>query len=358
MKKRTEETLKRLVNAISPSGYEGPAANVWKEEAEGFADAVTRDQHGNTVAHVNDSGNGPRVMLAGHCDEIGFMITHIDKSGCCWIAPIGGWDPQIAQGQRVRVLGSKGPVLGVIGKKPIHLMSPEERTRVVPLKNMWIDLGVASKKEAEKLVAVGDPAVIAYEYDRLAGNRAVARGMDDRVGAFAVLEAARRVASAKRKKAARLAAVATVQEEIGLRGATTAAHGLNPDVGIAVDVTFATDHPHIGDAVKSENDVVLGKGVVITRGPNINPVLFDLMVAVADAKEIPYQLNAEPRGTGTDANAIQLSGAGVATGLLGIPNRYMHSPCEVVDLRDVEACIALMAETVLAIQAEHDFTPF
>ncbi|MCC5849278.1 MAG: M42 family metallopeptidase [Verrucomicrobia bacterium] len=357
MKKNTEAVLKRLIESISPSGFEGPAANIFREEAQQFADEVTRDRHGNTIAKVNGTGD-LRVMFAGHCDEIGFLITHIDKKGYCWIAPIGGWDPQIAQGQRVQIRAKKAIVPGVIGKKPIHLMSPEDRKNVVQLKDMWVDIGAKDRKEAEKMVSVGDPLVVDQGYGRLAGDIAVARGMDNRVGAFTVLEAARRVAKSKNKAAATLYSVATVQEEIGLRGATTSAFGIDAHLGIAVDVTFAGDHPGLGDAVRTVNECELGKGPVLTRGANTHHRVFELIVATAKKHNIPLQINAEGRGTGTDANAMQLSRGGMATALLSIPNRYMHSPCELVDLRDVEACIELMAQTVLDLANDTDLTPF
>lgn len=357
MKKTSENFLISLVNSIGPSGYEGPVANVWRDEAKTFASLVDRDAHGNTFATVNPGGD-PVIMLAGHCDEIGFLITHIDKAGYCWLAPIGGWDPQIIQGQRVRVKGRSGVVPGVIGKKPIHLMSPDDRRKVVGLNEIWVDLGVESRKEAEALVAIGDPVVIAYAYERLAGTRAVARGMDNRVGAFVVLEAARRVAKAAKPPSASVVAVATVQEEIGCRGAMTAAHRLRPQVGIAVDLTFGIDHPGLSDAMRQENDIKVGKGPVITRGPNINPVLFDLIVDTAKQCKIPLQVNAEGRSTPTDADPMQLSRAGVATALLSVPNRYMHSPCELVDLKDIDACVKLIAETVVRIDRDLDFTPF
>ncbi len=357
MKKTTEAVLKSMLEAISPSGYEGPCANIFREEALKFADEVRRDRHGNT--HAVLEGTGPlRVMFAGHCDEIGFLVQSIDKNGYLWIAPIGGWDPQVAQGQRVRILGRKGVVSGVIGKKPIHLMTPEDRKNVVQLKDLWVDIGAESRKEAEKVVEVGDPLVIAYGYERIAGERVVARGMDNRIGAFICLEAARKVSQARPRPAATLVSVATVQEEIGLRGATTSSFGADAHVGIAVDVTFASDHPGLGDAARALNEVALGKGPVLTRGPNTHPRLFDRIVETARRHAIPLQICAEGRGTGTDANAMQLSRAGMATALLSIPNRYMHSPCEMVDLRDVEACIALMAAVALELEPDADLTPF
>jgi len=248
--------------------------------------------------------------------------------------------------------------MGVIGKKPIHLMSPDDRKNVVQLKDLWVDIGAENRKEAEKQVQVGDPLVIAYGYQRLLGDKVAARGMDNRIGAFVCLEAARKVAQSKTPPAATLLSVATVQEEIGLRGATTSSFGADAHLGIAVDVTFASDHPGLGDAARALNDCELGKGPVLTRGPNTHPKLFERIVQTAAAHKIPLQICAEGRGTGTDANAMQLSRSGMATALLSIPNRYMHSPCEMVDLRDVEHCINLMAAVVLELEADADLTPF
>ncbi|MGA0332761.1 MAG: M42 family metallopeptidase [Kiritimatiellia bacterium] len=357
MKKKTQAVLKNFLESVSPSGYEGPAANIFQAEALTFADEVKRDRHGNTLAIVKGDSD-LRVMFAGHCDEIGFLITHIDAQGYLWLDPIGGWDPQIAQGQRVQIRGRKGIVPGVIGKKPIHLMSPEDRKRVVELKNLWVDIGVANRKEAEKLVSVGDPLVLGYGMQKLQGEVIAARGMDNRIGAFVVLEAARRVAESEQKAACSLYSVATVQEEIGLRGAITSSFEIDAQVGIAVDVTFAGDHPGLGDAKRHVNECELGKGPVLTRGPNTHPRLFERIVATAKKHKIPLQINAEGRSTGTDANAMQLSRSGMATALLSIPNRYMHSPSELVDLRDVESCIHLMAQVVIEMEADADLTPF
>jgi endoglucanase len=355
MKTASKKFLTDLVHAISPSGYEGEAAAVWEAEARKFAADVRRDTHGNTDAIVNPGGS-PRIMLAGHYDEIGFLITHIDEKGFLWLGPVGGWDPQIAQGQRVTIRGRKGHVPGVMGKCPIHLQKPEARKMVMELSELWVDIGVGSRKEAERLVAVGDPLVLADQFQDLAGGRAAARGLDNRAGAFVVLEAARQAAALHPR--AEIHAVATAQEEIGLRGAKTAAYAINPQVGIAVDVTFATDHPGLGDAVKRENDIRLGKGPVLTRGANINPRLFDLLVKTAKARKIPYQVAADPGGTGTDANVIQLNQAGVATALVCIPNRYMHSPCEMVSLKDLTATATLLAHAAAAISDQTNFIPF
>lgn len=355
MKASSKQFLQELVSAVSPSGHEDEVAKVWEKEAEKFAGSISRDTHGNTDAVVNPGGN-PRIMLSGHYDEIGFLITHIDDDGFLWIAPVGGWDPQIVQGQRALVRSRKGRVKGVIGKCPIHLLKPDARKRVMELGEMWVDIGATGRKDAERHVEIGDPIVLDHPFVELLGDRAVSRAMDNRSGAFVVLEAARR--SKSMKLAAEVHAVATVQEEIGLRGAKTAAYGINPLVGIAVDVTFATDQPGIGDAVRREGRIKLGEGPVLTRGANINQKLFELMVKTAKAEKIKIQITGEPGGTGTDANALQLSRAGVATALVGVPNRYMHSPCEMVSLKDLDACAKLIACTCARITPRTSFIPF
>jgi endoglucanase len=356
MNKVSKQFLTDLINAISPSGYEQCAAAVWKEYARTFADRIETDVHGNSHAVIN-AGAPVKVMLAGHYDEIGFLISHIDDKGFLWIAPIGGWDPQIAQGQRVEIIGNHGRrVRGAVGKIAIHLQEPEQRKKVSEIKDLWVDIGVKSKKEAEKLVSIGDPLVVQYGFEELENGRAVGRAFDDRAGAFAVLEAGRLLA--KKKCACEVHCVATVQEEIGLRGAKTAAFGIEPHVGIAVDVTFATDHPNLGSVVNQEGKVELDGGPVVTRGPNINPKLFELIVATAKEEKIPIQIVAEARGTGTDANAIQLNRAGVATALISIPLRYMHSPCELLSLHDLEAVSKLLAAVVAKLTQRTNLIPF
>lgn len=355
MKKTSFEFLERLIAAISPSGYESEASRAWMDEAATFASEVRRDSHGNCDAVINPGGS-PRVMLSGHVDEIGFLITHIDDDGFLWIDSLGGWDPQIAQGHRVTILTRKGRVPGVLGKCPIHLLKPEERDKVVKVEDMWVDIGAKNRKEAEKLVAIGDPIVLAHELLRLQGSFVAGRGMDNRAGAFVVLEAARKLA--EKHPRAEVHAVASVQEEIGLRGARTAAFGIDPQIGLAVDVTFATDYPTMSRSVNREGKIRLGRGPVLTRGPNIHPVLFDLVSEVARKQKIPIQIAASGRPTGTDANAIQVNRAGVATALISIPNRYMHSSCELVCLEDLDACASLLAASVLQMGPELDLTKF
>ncbi|MCX6095660.1 MAG: M42 family metallopeptidase [Candidatus Bipolaricaulota bacterium] len=354
MKKGRVAFFRRYMDTVCPSGYEEEASRVWRGEAEGFADRTWADSHGNSIAVVNEGGS-PRVMLAGHADEIGLMITCIDDRGFLSFTGIGGWDTQILPGQRVRIQGKKGPVLGVIGRKPIHLLKDEDRKKVVQMEELWIDIGAKDRDDAAAIVSIGDPAVLDYGFAELRNDLVAARGFDDRVGAFAVLEAARLLAGMRPKAA--IYAVATVQEEIGLRGAITSAFGIDPKVGIAVDVCHASDTPGMDVEKKRVGEIHMGKGPVLARGPNINPPLFRLLEETAKKQKIAYQIEPAPRGTGTDANALQLTRSGVATGLVCVPNRYMHSPCEVVHLGDLENIAKLIAYTVARIDDETDFIP-
>ncbi len=356
----SKDFLRSLLNQPSPSGFEGPAVVVWREYAEKFADKVFTDYHGNTFAVINPEAP-VRVMLAGHIDEIGLMVTQIASDGSLKVGAIGGHDPQVLVGQRVYVLSSKTekPILGVIGRKPIHVLRPDEKEKAVKIEDLWVDIGLNSKEEVQKLVEIGDPIVIAYSYDELnasGGKVIVGRGIDDRIGAFTVLEALRLAKELGVKHA--VYAVATVQEEIGIRGAKTSAYRIDPHVGIAVDVTFASDIGGLKELEKKIGEVKLGKGPVIARGPNLNPKLVELFKRVASEEDIPYQLEAAPRATGTDANAIQLTRSGPITGLISIPNRYMHSPCELVNLEDVDNAVKLIAKTITRIDKLEEFVPF
>lgn len=345
--------LERFLGTISPSGFETEAAAVWLEEAR-FADRTWVDLHGNAFAALNEAG-APRVMLAGHMDEIGLMVSHVTDGGYLYVRPIGGWDAQVLPGQRVWVRSKKGRVLGVVGRKPIHLLDEDARRTVVKVEDLWIDIGAKSKAEALRRVEVGDPIVLAQGPEYLGEGLLLARGVDDRIGAFVALEALRLLKKLRPKAA--VFAVATVQEEIGLRGARTSAYGLDPTVGIAIDVCHTTDTPGTEGEKKKLGEISLGKGPVLARGPNINPRLFDLLVDTAKKGKIPYQVEAAPGGTGTDANAMQLNRAGMATALVSIPNRYMHSPCEVVSLKDVENAAKLIAHAVARLDAKTDLVP-
>ena len=354
MREASKRFLRELLEAPGPSGYEGPVRSVWTAEVSSYADAIEVDVHGNAIASYN-AGGGPRVMLAGHMDELGFQIIYIDDRGYLYFDTIGGFDLGMVPGRKVRIHTRKGPVLGVLGKKPIHLMKAEERSKVPAKHELWIDIGVSSGDKARTIVEIGDPVTYDPNFEELRGDLVVSRATDNKAGAWVVAEAMRRVTRAKKACRASLFSVATVQEEIGLRGAKTSAYGVDPLVGIAVDVTWAMDHPGVDK--RQVGECVLGGGPVINRGANINPVVFDRLVAVAKKKKIPHQIMAEPGGTGTDANAIQLSRAGVAAALVSLPQRYMHTPVEVVSLKDLDNTAKLLAEFVLSLEKDARFIP-
>jgi endoglucanase len=347
--------LERLLDAAGPSGFEVRAARVWREEAERFAADVSVDVSGNSFATVNPKG-APRAMLAGHIDEIGLQITHIDAEGYLYFAEIGGWDPQVLVGQRVTILTASGVATGVIGKKAIHLIEQEERSKASKTKSLWVDVGASTRAEVTRLgIRVGDPMVLSQGMVRLAGDRIASRAIDDRIGAFVVLEALRLLAEHPARASA--TAVATTQEEIGYSGggARTSAYVLEPDVAIVVDVTFSTDVPDIEKKELGEHE--LGGGPVLSRGSASHDGVFDLLASVAEEEGIPYSVQAAPKATRTDADGIYLVRRGVPTGVVSIPNRYMHSPNEVVSMHDVEAAAQLIAAFVRRLGPDTDFTP-
>jgi putative aminopeptidase FrvX len=353
MEKESIDFLKRLIDAPSPSGFEGPVRKIWQERMERFADEVRVDLQGNVIATLNPDGK-PRVMLAGHCDEVGFMVRYINDEGFVYFVPIGGVDPGIVSARRVRIHTKKGVVFGVVGRKAIHLMDDEERKKVPKYHQLWIDIGAKDKKEGESIVSVGDPIVFDQGFQELRGKLVVGRGFDDRVGSFAVGETLRLLSQAYPK--ASVYAVATVQEELGMRGARTSAFGISPQVGIAVDVDNSTDYPDSENKEKF-GELTLGGGPVIARGANINPVVETLLVETAQREKVPYQIAGEPAGTGTDANVIQITREGVAAGLVSIPNRYMHTPVEIISLEDLENVSRLLASFIMQIDETTDFTP-
>jgi endoglucanase len=349
------EFLERLLNAPGPSGFEVGPARVWREEASHFALAAWADVTGNSIASLNPEGE-PRVMLAGHIDEIGLQVTYINPEGFLFFDEIGGWDPQVLVGQRVQVLGQGGAVPGVIGKKPIHLIKKEEREKVTKTRELWVDLGASSAEEVNSLgVRVGDPMVIDAGVVRLAGDRIASRALDNRIGAYVVLEALRLLAGDP--PTAAVFAVATVQEEIAYSGggARSSAFALEPDVALVVDVTFSTDVPDIEK--KELGDHKIGGGPVLTRGSSSHPVVFDRLLKAAEVEGIPHTCQAAPRSTRTDADGIHLVRLGVPTGLVSVPNRYMHSPNELVSLGDLEKAARLLAAFVRLLEPNVDFRP-
>ena len=354
MAERTD-FLARLLDAPGPSGFEARAARVWREEAKGFADSVRADVSGNSIAVLNPDGN-PRVMLAGHIDEIGLQVTHIDEKGYLYVAEIGGWDPQVLVAQRVRILSRDGDRLGVIGKKPIHLIESDERGKATKTKQLWVDVGAADRDEVASLgIRVGDPMVIEAPLLQLAGDRIASRAVDNRIGAYVVLETLRLLA--QDPPHAGVMAVATAQEEIGYSGggAAASAFSLEPDVALVVDVTFSTDVPDVD--VKELGEHSVGGGPVLSRGSAVHPVVFERLAEVAESEGIPHTIQAAPKATRTDADGIYLQRSGIPTGLLSVPNRYMHSPNEIVSLSDLDATARLMAAFIRGLDEATSFVP-
>jgi putative aminopeptidase FrvX len=322
---------------------------VWREAAS-FAELAS-DGIGSSIARIGDAA--PLLAVVGHIDEIGLVVAHIDEQGFLWFQPVGGWDPQILVGQRVSIHGKGGEVPGVVGRKPIHLLEPDQRKKVVELKGLHIDIGADGRDEAAELIRVGDPVVIAAEPMPVVGDRLVSRAMDNRLGAYVALESLRRVHEGG-GLAGSFAAVAAVQEEIGLFGARTAAFEIRPDIAIAVDVTHATDAPGVDE--KEVGMHPLGSGPAIGRGSTLSPKVFELLVETAEAEGIEHSISASGRGTSTDADVLQISRSGIPTGLVSIPLRYMHSPVEMVDLRDVEAAVELLAAFATRLTADVDLS--
>lgn len=352
MEAAARQFLTRLLETPSPSGYEEPVQRVVRDYAQPFADEIRTDLHGNQIL-VKNPGAPIRVMLAGHCDQIGFLIHHIDDEGFLYFQAIGGWDGAVVVGQPLTVWTADGPVQGVCARKAIHLLKEGDREKAPKLEDLWIDIGAANREEALARVQIGDPVTVRLGASELTDDLVFSPGMDDKTGLWTVVEALRRIDG--KKLNCSVYAVSTVQEEIGLRGARTSATAIEPHVGIAVDVTHATDCPGIDK--KRDGDVRLGAGPVVYRGPNMNPKVAAGLFFAAEQRKIAIQRAAEGRATGTDANAIQTAGPGVAAGLVSVPNRYMHSPVEVVSLADLDAIADLLAGFCEDVQAGDRFEP-
>ena len=343
------DLLQKLLTAPGPPGHEGIPARVWREAAEGFADEVSTDRLGTTVARVNGAGDHPLMAVVGHIDEIALVVSHVSDKGFLHVVQSGGWDAQVLVGQRVDVLTRDGVVPGVVGRKPPHLTDAEERKKAAQLKALHIDIGAKDGDEARSMVSPGDQAVIAAEPVELPNDRLVSRALDNRLGVFVAIEVARRVKEAG-GNAGPVCGVAAVQEEIGAHGARVMAYGLEPDLAVVVDVTHATDAPGVDPGELGDHG--LGSGPVITRGAIVSRAVNDLIDEAAKAEGIECTTEASGRGTGTDADTVHISRVGVPTAVVSIPLRYMHSPVEVVDLADVEATISLL--TALALRLESD----
>jgi putative aminopeptidase FrvX len=333
--------LTSLLNARSPSGYEAEAQAVFEKYVKPAADTYAGDALGNRIATLNPSGD-PTLMMAGHMDELGLIITYVNKDGFLYFDTIGGHDRSVISGRRVVIRTAQGDVKGVTGKRAVHLMDEADRKKVPEIHEIWIDIGAASKKDALERVAIGDAVTYDTGFEMIHGTIAAARAFDNKVGAYVVGEALIRLSKESRRTAAKVVAVATSQEEIGTRGAIGSGYSVDPQIAVVVDVSHATDHPDCDN--RKFGETKLSGGPIITRGANMNPKVVDALVKAAKKLKIPYQMDSDPRPTGTDARAIQMSRGGVATGLVGIPLRYMHTPSEVVDLEDVERCVKLLVE--------------
>ncbi len=354
MRQESLDFLREIVNTPSPSGYEERAAEVYRTYTRPLADGVSTDIHGNVSAILNP-GAEAKIMLAGHMDEIGFIVHYISDEGFLYFSGIGGHDSVIPIGQRVWVHG-KEQVAGIIGRKAIHLLEEEERKKKPELKDLWIDIGANSRAQVEEVIQLGDVVTFQYEFQELMNDRATARGFDNKMGSFVVAEALRLLKEeGGLDPGVGVYAVATVQEEIGLRGARTAAFGIDPRCGLAVDVNHAIDYPGVSKTRFGALDV--GKGPSVMRGANSNPIVFRMILQAAEEEGIPFQVDVAPGGTGTDGNVMQISRGGMAVGILGVPLRYMHTPCELLSLTDVENCAKLMAAYCRRVKPFTDFTP-
>jgi len=352
MDKELKKFFRELVEAPSPSGFEEPAQKVYRKFAEKYSDEVKTDVHGNVIAFRKGSGK-LKMMVSGHADEVGFMVNFIDSDGFVYFRPIGGIDASLLPGLKVDIYTGKGKVRGVIGRKAIHMMEKDERNKAPRLKDLWIDIGAKDKKQAESIVSVGDPITFQLGMEELKNNLVLTKATDNKAGVFAAGALLKYLD--KKKVAVNLYCVSSVQEELGLRGAKTSAFGIDPDLGLAFDVTTATDHPTTEK--KTYGDICLNKGPAISKGANINPVIYNMLIETAKKNKIDYQIEAAPRATGTDANAMQLTRRGVATGLISFPNRYMHTPIEIVSLGDIENAVKLAGEFVKKLNDKIDFIP-
>lgn len=344
--------FQRLVETTGPSGYEAETQRIWRERIQDAATQVSTDALGNCVAVLNP-GARPSVMLDAHIDEIGFLIKHIDENGYLYFGTIGGFDPSTLPGNRVRILGAHGPVLGVIGRKPSHLLSDDERKKAPELKAMWIDIGARDLAEAQTVVRVGDAGGRASGMERMLGNLVTSTSLDDRVGGYIMAETFRNLAA--RNIVAAVHAASSTQEEIGLRGARVSAYTTHADIGIALEVTWTSDHP---ESSKTElGDIRIGAGPALFRGPNVNPRVFDQLQAAAEAEGIPYQIDVYASGSPTDGNVMQMSRGGMAVGIVSVPTRYLHTSSEVLSLDDVDAAVNMLTRFTADLREDVDLRP-
>jgi endoglucanase len=351
MREESLSFLKTLVNTPSPVGHEARGQRVWMDYAAQFADTTYSDSYGNCVAVLNKGGS-PRLMLAGHADEIGLTVNYIDSDGFIYVRKLGGVDAAIIKAQRVVIHTRNGPVKGVVGNVAPHLTKGDDG-KPPKIHDLFIDIGARNAKETAKLVQIGDPITLSDEFDLLRGDLAVARAFDNRIGTFAVAETLRLLGGSKGKLKAEVCAVSNIQEEVGLLGARQIAYSLKPDVALVVDVTHATDFPTVSKT--QHGNVKIGAGPTITHGGSNHPEVVLRIEQVAKTKKIPLQHEAMSSSSGTDADAIFWTRGGIPSALISLPNRYMHSPVELVSLKDLEKIPELMAAFALSIKAGEEF---
>jgi putative aminopeptidase FrvX len=352
MRDESIQFLERLVNTPSPSGHEARGQRVWLDYVTPFADETFSDAYGNTVAVLN-KGGAPRLMLAAHADEISMVVNYINKQGFVYVRKMGGIDPAITKAQRVVIHSKDGPVKGVVGNVAPHLTKSDSDRKLPKMEDLFIDIGAESRKEAERLIRVGDPITLSDAFDQLRGDLVVARAFDNRVGTFAVAEALRQLSGERKKLQAEILAVSNIMEEVGLLGARQIAYTLKPDVALVVDVTHATDYPTVSQ--QQHGDVKLGKGPSVTHGGCNHPEVVARLEAVAKAQKIKLQHEASSNNTGTDTDAIFWTRGGIPSALISVPNRYMHSPVEVVSLKDLAQVPQLMAAFARSLKKGEEF---
>jgi putative aminopeptidase FrvX len=352
MREQSLNFLRTLVNTPSPVGHEVRGQRVWLDYVKRFAQETFSDAYGNCVAVLNKGGS-PRIMLAAHADEIAMGVNYITESGFIYVRRMGGVDAAITKAQRVTIHTRNGPVKGVVGNVAPHLMKEDKDPKPPKIHDLFIDIGVPDRKEAEKLVRIGDPITLVDEFDLLRNDLAVARAFDNRIGTFAVAEALRLLKESKTKLAAEVCAVSNVQEEVGLMGARQIAYSLQPDIALVVDVTHATDYPCVNKA--QHGDIHVGRGPTITHGGCNHPEVVERIESVAKARKIPLQHEAMSNSSGTDTDVIFWTRGGIASALISLPNRYMHSPVELVSLKDLELIPELLAGFAASLKKNEQF---
>lgn len=344
--------LETLVNTPSPSGHEARGQRVWLDYVKPYAAETFSDAYGNAVAVLNKGGS-PRLMLAAHADEIAMTVNFITEKGFVHVRKVGGVDAAITKAQRVTIHTRKGPIKGVVGNVAPHLTKEEGERKVPKIHDLFIDLGVGSRKAAEKLVRIGDPITLNDAFELLRNDLAVARAFDNRIGTFAVAETLRLLCESKAKLRAEICAVSNIMEEVGLFGARQIAYSLQPDLAVVVDVTHATDYPTVSQA--RHGDIKLGKGPALTRGGCIHRAVEERLEAVANQEGIRLQFEAMSATSGTDTDAIFWTRGGIPSALVSLPNRYMHSPVEIVNLKDLEQIPKLLAAFARSLKRGEEF---